>query len=30
MKLDADKIVVGANTDVLGGNIAAAYAMTDS
>jgi hypothetical protein len=29
-EIDSDKIVLGANTDALGGNIAAAYAMTDS
>jgi hypothetical protein len=29
-EIDADKIVLGANTDALGGNIAAAYAMADS
>ena len=29
-EIDSDKIVLGANTDALGGNISAAYAMTDS
>jgi hypothetical protein len=30
LEIDASKVVLGANTDALGGNIAAAYAMTDS
>ena len=30
VETDSDKVLLAANTDVLGGNLAAAYAMTDS